>query len=285
MASSRVALAKSGGSTVHLAVEAESIAVVLDGPLDVSDEQHGRDPGQARHQNAPDPRGNGQGATSAAGKRARARRRRRRPRRARPDDHRRARSRRSSRRGRPRAGRLADGREQGRVRRAVGLVEAVVERGGEELSRAARDRGAEECGAPGRVGRVDVRHLIGKRLARGLRPDSLVGDQRDRLCGQPSAMRAIRPSQVRQTPPASAAARLSGCPSRSTPRRSSSSGSSSRPATSAPATRPSATVAALEPSPRSRGIRSVKENESPSVGCSARERLEREVVRIGLSVV
>ena len=45
-------------------------------------------------------------------------------------------------------------------------------------------------------------------------------------------MRAMRPSHVRQTPPASAAARLSACPSSGSPSASSRSGSSSPPFTS-----------------------------------------------------
>ena len=79
--------------------------------------------------------------------------------------------------------------------------------------------------------------------------------------GTSSAMRAIVPSQVRQTPPTSAAARLSACPSNSSPSASSSSAVGSFPAASAPATSPSATTAALDPSPRSRGIRSTKLND------------------------
>ena len=62
---------------------------------------------------------------------------------------------------------------------------------------------------------------------------------------------------------------------------SNSSASGVRPATSAPATSPSATVAALEPSPRSRGIRSVNANEQALGRGQPRERADREVVGSG----
>ena len=84
--------------------------------------------------------------------------------------------------------------------------------------------------------------------------------------GTPSATRAIRPPQVRQAPPARQAARLSGWPSSSIPAASSLSGSGSTPAARAPATSPSAITAALEPSPRARGIRSVKAKLRPFAG-------------------
>src|SRR5581483_4926951 len=100
-------------------------------------------------------------------------------------------------------------------------------------------------------------------LASGVRTFSC-GTTAIGVSGSVSATRAIRPSQVRQTPPARQAARLSEWPSSGPPRASSSSSGSSCPVHLAAATRPRAIVAALEPRPRARGTRSVQSKLRPS---------------------
>ena len=132
-------------------------------------------------------------------------------------------------------------------------------------ARPAGDPGAEQRGPRDVEGGVGVRDLGRQREARlGGRSPSLRGPPRPALSGSESAIRAIRPSQVSVTPPPRQAARLSEWPSSGPPRASRSSSSSSCPVHFAAATIPSAIVAALEPSPRARGMRSVHSNDSPS---------------------
>ena len=127
---------------------------------------------------------------------------------ARPDDHRRA------------------GAGEGGAKRARGRLRANLRRGAEssrrDRARAAGPRGpprrgrrscsrARRRGAP-RVPRRRLRRRAGRcREARpGTRPSRPgVGDDRDRRRRRVSAIRAMRVPQVRQTPPVSAAARLS----------------------------------------------------------------------------
>ena len=165
-----------------------------------------------------------------------------------------------------------------RVRGAVRLVQAVVGAGGEEARVARRERRAEQrrvdCAEDG----VGVLHRLRQRGARlrrvhaRLRDDGdrsgrhVVGDARDvavpgeadaagerggEIVGVPLERRALRRAARRRV--------------------------GSTPAAIAPATSPSATTAALEPSPRSRGMRSVNVNDQLSGGRVARERAHAEV--------
>ena len=151
----------------------------------------------------------------------------------------------------------------------VRLVEAVVERGREELLRARGERGAEERRAADREDGVREAGPASGSAGPGLcRRHGRLGDERDRDGRHARRRRGgSAPSQVRHTPPARAAARLSAWPSSRTPSREERTRGRARGRRRcAPATRPSAITAALEPSPRSRGIRSKNSKRSPSAG-------------------
>ena len=141
--------------------------------------------------------------------------------------------------------------------------------------RAPPRRGRRSCPRALRRGAPHVRRRTPRRRAgrcRAARPATRPsrpcarGSTAIGVAGVVSAIRAIRVPQVRQTPPVSAAARLSPWPSSSIPSASSSSAVGSSFPTIAAATSPSATTAALEPSPRACGIRSVKRKLQPAAG-------------------
>ena len=73
--------------------------------------------------------------------------------------------------------------EQRGVARAVGLVQPVVERLGEEVGGARGERGAEQGGPAGREHGVAVRYLVRKRVPGGGGLDGRLGDERDRHGG------------------------------------------------------------------------------------------------------
>ncbi len=91
-------------------------------------------------------------------------------------------------------------------------------------------------------------------------PTRFAGTSATGSSGSVSAMRAMRPSQLRVTPPASAAARLSACGSSVSP----SVSRSSADASGAPARSPSAIAAALEPRPLSSGMRFTNRKRLPA---------------------
>ena len=98
---------------------------------------------------------------------------------ARPDDHRRSGA--GDRRAEGTLRRcVAELGEERRARGAVGLVQAVGERGREEVGVAGRERGAEERGAAGGEGGVRVRDGVGQRCAGGGRLDLGIRDDSDR---------------------------------------------------------------------------------------------------------
>ena len=110
----------------------------------------------------------------------------------------------------------------------VGLVQPVGEGGRQQAHIALREPGAEQRGAGDIERGVRMGDLRRQRHARLGGLHLLPRDHRHRRRAAASRrQRAIRPSHVRQTPPARQAARLSECPSNGAPRASSSSGESS----------------------------------------------------------
>ena len=105
-------------------------------------------------------------------------------------------------------------------------------------------------------------------------------NKRDRHCRNAAGDAQERPSHVTQTPPASAAARLSAWPRFPTPAGRSSSGSGLRPRERAAATSPSAITDALEPRPRSGDA--VDPAEAPTRnGGQLRKGADADVVEVG----
>ena len=146
----------------------------------------------------------------------------------RPDDHRRPRS--GERRAdRSRRRSLANRGKHRSVGSAIRLVELVVERRLEERRTSRRERRAEERSARDRRSSGRVRDLLRQRCSSCGRQHALSGMTAIGTNGSVSARRAMWQSHVRQTPPASAAARLSACPSSGTPSSRSRSGSRSSP--------------------------------------------------------
>ena len=198
----------------------------------------------------------------------------------RPHDHRRARA--GDRRADGAGRQVARARRSsaGAVARAVRLVQLVVR----APPRRARRRCAAIAGAEQRRVRDgdapprDARSRSGSDARASAVSTRDFGTTAIGVNGSVSAMRAMRPSHVRQTPPASAAARLSAWPSSGRPSASRRSGSSSSPFTTVAAASPSAMIDALEPSPRSRGIRTVKSKREAARVREKREGANAEVL-------
>ena len=158
----------------------------------------------------------------------------------------------------------ADLAEVRRVLRAIGLVQAVVERGGEEA------RVVAASAAPSSAARTTLKTASRAAPSSGSAPrDAAVftrvsGHDRDRLRRQ-VVRDALDVTVVREADAAGERRReVVGMALELEPGSEQLLDVGSAPAAVAPATRPSATTAALEPRPRSRGIRSMKSNERPA---------------------
>jgi hypothetical protein len=126
-------------------------------------------------------------------------------------------------------------------------------------------RGAPEQASPaGAAPAPPQQHRPGSRCRDSAVDTVASGTSTIGTAGASAAMRMKCRSHVTQTPPARAAARLSACPSSSNPAASRESGSGVPPAGKLGCNEPQPTVAALDPSPRSLGIRSVQRKRQPS---------------------
>ena len=155
---------------------------------------------------------------------------------------------------------------------------------GEQLRRAGRERGAEQRRAARRCGGIArARSSAAAPRATGRCAGAPRGRARSATAGGASAIRAMRPSQVRQTPPASAAARLSAWPSSGSPSASSSSGSASRRGRDRARDEPEGDGRGARAEPAlARDAVDRAERAARGVG-EQRERAHREVLRVGLA--
>ena len=171
---------------------------------------------------------------------------------ARPQQHRRARARDGGAQAALAVDQAADGLDARHHGTAVGLVEAVLEQGGQVVEAPLAQGQGEADGARQGGGRVGQRHRLGQRPARLVGAGAHLGDDHDegQALGQRAPAAPPGPGTTATRPPLRHAAALSEWPSISVARASRSSGVQRRPPRALAAMRPEHTAAADEPRPR-----------------------------------